>query len=49
MQKLVCTCHGVAFEIPTNEQEYYDAHIHEQILSCEDHLNQFPDCILVSA
>ena len=47
MQKLVCTCHGVAFEIPTSEQEHYDDHLHAQILSCEKHLNEFPDCVLV--
>ena len=47
MQKLVCTCHDLVFEIPENDQEFYDNHLHEQILSCKEHLNQFPDCVLV--
>ena len=47
MQKLVCTCHRVVFEIPTSEQEYYDDHLHEQILLCEKHLYAFPECVLV--
>jgi hypothetical protein len=47
MQKFVCTCHDLVFEIPDNDQEFYDDHLHEQILSCKEHLNQFPDCVLV--
>jgi len=47
MQKLVCTCHELVFVIPSNDQEYHDDTLHEQILSCEKHLNKFPDCILV--
>jgi hypothetical protein len=47
MQKLVCTCHDLVFVIPENDKEFYDDYSHEQILSCEEHLKKFPNCVLV--
>jgi hypothetical protein len=47
MQKLVCVNHDLVFEIPESDQEFYVDYLHEQILSCEEHLKKFPDCVLV--
>ena len=47
MQIVKCMIHDVEFRLPTDVEEFTLGKLHQEVESCQLHLEEFPDCKLV--
>jgi len=47
MQQIKCLKHGEKFKLPNSDEEFLFGNLHNDLLRCQVHHEQFPECQFV--